>query len=74
MEVRIGVRQVTREVTFESLQSAEDIQAAVVKAVGDGSVLHLVDDKGRIVLVPAETLGYVEIGVPDKGRVGFGSP
>jgi len=33
----------------------------------------LTDDKGRRVMVPAGALGYVEVGEPSRGRVGFGA-
>lgn len=74
MEVRIGVRQVAREVTFDSAQTPEEVQAAVNEAMGRGSgMLTLEDERGRTVIVPVEAIGYVEIGATDKGRVGFGS-
>lgn len=75
MEVRIGVRDVSREISFESEQSQEQVEKAVGAALAAGSgVLSLTDDRGRTVLVPAAALGYVEVGPSEKGRVGFGSP
>lgn len=72
MEVRIGIRQVAREVVLESADSPEDVAAAIDRVVdGKDAVLRLTDDKGRVVLVPGEALGYVEIGSPDRSRVGF---
>lgn len=74
MEVRIGIRDVAREVAFESGQSPAQVRAAVAEAVSAGSgLLELEDDKGLMVLVPVVSLAYVEIGVQDKGRVGFGT-
>ena len=74
MEVRIAVRNVAREVSFESAQTPEEVQRIVSDAITAGSgVLSLADDRGRTVIVPVEALGYVEVGTPDKGRVGFGS-
>jgi uncharacterized protein DUF3107 len=72
VEVRIGVRQVAREIAFESPQSIDEVTAAVAAAVKQGSILDLVDDKGRRYLVPADALGFVHIGESEKGRVGFG--
>lgn len=73
MEVRIGIRDVTREVAFESAQTPQQVRAAVSDALATGAtVLELEDDKGRTVLVPTSALGYVEIGAQEKGRVGFG--
>lgn len=73
MEVKIGVRDVAREVTLESEQSADEVQAAVDAAVSGGGLLRLVDDRGRVVLVPGALVGYVEIGAPERGKVGFGA-
>lgn len=72
VEVRIGVQNVSREVVFESTASAADIAAAVSASLEKGTVLTLVDDKGRQLLVPAAVLGYVQIGESDKRGVGFG--
>lgn len=74
MEVRIGIRNVAREVTFESAQAPEQVRSVVADALASESALiEFEDDKGRVVLVPTSALGYVEIGAQDKGRVGFGS-
>lgn len=74
MEVRIGVRNVAREITLESAASAETVAEAVAKAVTAGSgVLTLEDEKGRQVIVPVDALGYVDIGATERGQVGFGA-
>ncbi|HOF64715.1 MAG TPA: DUF3107 domain-containing protein [Dermatophilaceae bacterium] len=72
MEVRIGVRHVAREIVFETEQTPEDIGAAVEAALRDNAVLTLDDDKGRRYFVPAEAIGFVNVGHAEKGRVGFG--
>jgi hypothetical protein len=58
---------------IESDQSADEVTAAVTKALGGEAVLELVDTRGRRVLVPSASIGYVEIGTESKGRVGFGA-
>jgi hypothetical protein len=73
VEVKIGVRDVAREVVVETEQSHDEVAAAVTKALDAGSVLRLVDTHGRVVLVPAGTIGYIEIGAPEARRVGFGT-
>lgn len=73
MEVKIGVRNVAREITLESEQSADEVAKAVDQALKDGTTLRLTDDKGRVVVVPANVLGYVEIGAPEGRKVGFGA-
>ena len=73
MEVKIGVRDVAREVTLESELKPEEVRAAVDAAVTSGGLLQLTDDRGRVVLVPGSLIGYVEIGAPERGKVGFGA-
>jgi hypothetical protein len=73
VEVKIGVRNVAREITLESAQTAEEVAAAVDQALEAGTTLRLSDEKGRLVVVPAGVLGYVEIGAPEGRRVGFGT-
>jgi hypothetical protein len=71
VEVRIGVQNVSREITLETDMTADKVAKAVAEALG-GATLDLTDDKGRRVVVPSAAIGYVEIGESDKRRVGFG--
>lgn len=72
MEVKIGVQYAPREIVLESSQSAEEVETAVSEALtGKASLLSLVDEHGRKVLVPADRLAYVEIGEPSVRKVGF---
>lgn len=71
MEITIGIRQVARELTLETTQSADEVTAAVEKALA-GSILDLTDNRGRRVVVPSEAIGYIEIGAEESRRVGFG--
>ena len=72
MDVRIGVKDTARELSFESNQSASEIEAAVAAALsGSTNVLTLTDSKGRKFVVPAAGLAYVEIGAEESRRVGF---
>ncbi len=74
MEVKIGVQHVTRELVIESVQSPEEVKKAVADALAGGSTtLELVDDKGRVLVVPTANLAYVEIGAEESRRVGFGT-
>lgn len=72
MEIRIGVQHCSRELTFESEQSPEDIEKEVVAATASGSLLRLTDAKGAVVCINGAAIGYIEIGAPRKGGVGFG--
>lgn len=73
MEIKIGVQDARSEVTLESSESQETVIAAIEKSIAEGSLLTLVDDRGRTVLVPAAKIAYVEIGASSSRRVGFGS-
>lgn len=73
MEVKIGVRDVPGAVVLESELSPREVAAAVEQAVATGSLLNLTDERGRLVLIPGNLIGYVEIGAPESRRVGFGS-
>jgi hypothetical protein len=73
VEVKIGDVHSPRELTVETPLSAEEIEAAESKALADGSVLALADDRGRRLLVPVEKLSYIEIGESETRRVGFGA-
>jgi hypothetical protein len=75
VEVKIGVQYAARELTVDSGQSAEEIEAALTAALspkGSG-VFALTDDRGRRVVVPVDKLAYVEIGESEARRVGFGT-
>ena len=73
MEVKIGIRDVAREVVLESEQSPDAVAELVNSAIASQGMLRLKDDKGRLVIVPGPLIGYVEIGAPETRRVGFGS-
>lgn len=72
MEVTIGVQHLPREVVVETDEAADAVAAAVKKALPDG-VLELTDTRGRRVVIPAQHVGYVEIGTEEQRKVGFGS-
>ncbi len=72
MEVKIGVQNVGRELSLESAQTPDEVEAAVAAAfTGKTGVLQLTDEKGRRVIVPTANLAYVEIADAHDRRVGF---
>lgn len=73
MEITIGVQNLSREIVVETDATADDVAARVSAALKDGTVLELTDAKGRRVLVPAATIGYVELGTEEQRKVGFGA-
>jgi hypothetical protein len=72
LEIKIGVQNIGREIVLESDQDADTVAKVVEDAITNGSELRLKDDKGRVIIVPGNALGYVEIGAEEARRVGFG--
>ena len=72
-EVRIAISNVSSELVFECPLTAEEISSAVTVALSMGSPLILSDVRGREIIVPAEKIGYIEIGEQSERRVGFGT-
>jgi hypothetical protein len=73
MEIKIGITNIAREVTFETDVTPDEVAEKVREAVAESSLLDLTDDKGRRILVPGERLGYVDLGSPSARAVGFGA-
>ena len=73
MEVKIGIANVNREVSIEPEETSLRVEEQVRAAVTEGTPLRLEDAKGRVVIIPAAAIGYVDIGESNKGRVGFGA-
>jgi hypothetical protein len=71
--IRIAVTNVSSELSFNTDQSSKEIKTAIDKAIKDGSTLSLTDVKGREFIVPAEKIGFIEIGEQSERRVGFGA-
>ena len=73
VEVKIGITDSPRELVFSSVQTPGEVEELVSDALAkDSNVLSLTDEKGRRFLVHATKIAYVEIGVADSRRVGFG--
>jgi hypothetical protein len=73
VEVKIGITDSPRELVFASAQTPTEVEELVTKALAkDSDVLGLTDEKGRRFLIHAAKIAYVEIGVADARRVGFG--
>ena len=72
MDVRIGIQNSPRELSFETSQTAAEVQKAVATALaGQSALLELTDEKGTMDVVPASARAYVEIGSEESRRVGF---
>ena len=72
MEVKIAVQNVARELEIEVDGDPAEVTARIEEALRTREgVVSLKDAKGRQVLVPASSIGWVQFGEPEKGRVGF---
>jgi hypothetical protein len=73
VEVKIGVTDSPRELSFNSSQTPIEVEKLVTDALTkESGVLSLTDEKGRRFLVQTGRIAYVEIGAADIRRVGFG--
>ncbi len=71
MEITIGVQHVARELVLETDQTSDAVIADVKRALESGTPLELTDTRGRRLVVPSASLGYVEVGGDEARRVGF---
>jgi len=72
VQIKIGIQNTSRELVFESVETADQINDLVEKAIaGSSNTLTLKDDKGNLVMVPASALAYVEIAAEQVRQVGF---
>lgn len=73
MEVTIAVQNVAREITIETDLSPKEVHNRLAEALSSGSLVELTDAKGKQVLIPGAAIGWVQIGEPEKPKVGFGA-
>jgi uncharacterized protein DUF3107 len=72
VEIRIGIINAPRELTFETNESPADVASKVTEALDSASTyLRLTDDKGTQYVVPTAGIGYVQIGSEESRRIGF---
>jgi hypothetical protein len=72
VEIRIGIANSGRELSFETGEPADAVKKSVTDAL-DASAAHVsfTDVKGNSYLVPTATLAYIEFGTEESRRVGF---
>ncbi len=73
VEIKIGVKNLAREVVVEVDESPEEVTSTFQKALADKTILSLTDTHGRQVVFPAESIAYIEIGQQNARPVGFGA-
>jgi hypothetical protein len=72
-EVRIAVARVASDLVFESAMTTAEIKNAVTQALTSGDPLTLSDIRGHEIIVPADKIGFVDVGDSSPRRVGFGA-
>lgn len=72
MEIKIGVREIGRELVVETETPAEDIERAFSEALKDNGVFTLVAANGRRLLLSAQQIGYLDMATEHSRPVGFG--
>jgi len=72
MEIRIGIRENQRDLSFETNLSSAQVSNLISTAFASKQELvSFEDDKGATILVPTASIAYVEIGAEQSRRVGF---
>lgn len=72
VEIRIGIVNSPRELSFESSGTAAEIESTIAAALDDDAkYFKLADSAGKTYLVPTTSLSYVEVGTEKTRRVGF---
>jgi hypothetical protein len=72
VDIRIGITNSPREINFESSQSPAEVEALVEAGLKAGSpFIKLVDNKGKVFIVPVSSFAYIELGSELSRRVGF---
>ncbi len=72
VDIRIGITNTARELSFESVESADAVKKSVAHALESGApFVEFVDSKGNAYLVPTAGIAFVEVGTEESRRVGF---
>lgn len=72
MEIRIGIVNTGRELSFDTSTSADEVREQVTSALEqNASHLSFSDAKGSSYIVPTANLAYIELGTEESRRVGF---
>ncbi|KRA23768.1 ATP-binding protein [Microbacterium sp. Root61] len=72
MEIRIGIANTGRELSFETNDPSDDVKKSVAAAL-DAAATHVsfTDNKGNAYIVPTAGLAYIEFGTEESRRIGF---
>jgi hypothetical protein len=74
VEVKIGIQSVPRELIVDTDATPEQVEQALADALRlPHGVLTLAGRGGGRLLVPADKVAFLEFGVNESRRVGFGN-
>lgn len=72
MEIRIGIANTGRELSFETSEPAAAVKKSIATALDAGAThVTFADVKGNSYIVPTSGLAYIELGTEESRRVGF---
>jgi hypothetical protein len=72
VDIRIGIANSPRELSFESAQTSAEVEKIVSAALdSDAKFIKLTDDKGKVYIVPTAAFSYLEVGSEKSRSVGF---
>ena len=72
MEIRIGIVNTGRELSFDTASTADEVRSEVTTALEqNASHVSFTDAKGSSYIVPTANLAYIELGTEESRRVGF---
>jgi|GEM_PF-66005 len=70
MEIKIGIRHISREIRIDTNETAEKVRSKVTDAIHNGTTLEITDEKGTTTFVPGAQISYVELGTEEKRHIG----
>ena len=73
MEIKVGVKNINREVVVDSTDKPDQVREALTTALADDDVFVINGERGRTVYIPSSGIGYVEISEQSTRPVGFGA-
>jgi len=73
VEVRIGVQSAPRELVVETAASADQLERDLSDSLASGGLFMVSVEKGGKVLVPADTIAYLEFIGAGSRPMGFGN-
>jgi len=74
VEIKIGVGDIAHEVVIDATETAESVIKSYQGELGkDHGLLRLTDTKGRLLVIPAARIAYLDLGTTEHRPVGFGA-